>query len=96
MRETSPGPDIDTKLAKAVSTVSDYGTHSRLTMNEEGKRALKIFLEFGLLIGLLGAFNFYNYFHNGSKLFLVVAIVCVVGFIGWALFYFLYMRKSEK
>ena len=65
-------------------------------MNEEGKRELKIFLEFWLLIGLLAAFNFYSYFRNGSKLFLVVGIICVLGFVGWALFYLLYVRKSEK
>ena len=65
-------------------------------MDEEGKRALKIFLEFWLLIGLLGAFNIYSYFHNGSKMFLVGGIICGTAFIGWALFYFLYMRKSEK
>jgi hypothetical protein len=65
-------------------------------MNEEGKRALKIFLEFWLLIGLLGAFNLFNYFRSGSRLFLVVGIICIMGFIGWALFYVLYVRKSEK
>jgi len=65
-------------------------------MNEEGKRALKIFLEFWLLIGLLGAFNLFNYFRSGIRLFLVVGIVCIMGFIGWALFYVLYVRKSEK
>lgn len=65
-------------------------------MNEAGKRGLKIFVEFGLLIGLLAAFNFYNYFRSSSRLFLVVGIICVVGFIGWALFYFLYVRKSEE
>jgi hypothetical protein len=65
-------------------------------MNEEGKRALKIFLEFWLLIGLLAAFNLYNYFRNGSRLFLVVGILCILGWVGWALFYFLYVRRSEK
>lgn len=64
-------------------------------MSEEGKRALKIFLEFWLLIGLLAAFNLFNYFRSGSKLFLVVGIICVTGFIGWALFYLLYVRKRE-
>jgi hypothetical protein len=81
---------------KAVSTLANKTALIRGTMNEEGKRELKIFLEFWLLIGLLAAFNFYNYVHNGSKLFLVVGIICVVGFIGWALFYLLYMRKTEK
>ena len=65
-------------------------------MSEEGKREFKIFLEFWLLIGLLAAFNFYSYVTNGSKLFLAVGIICVLGFIGWALFYLLYMRKGKK
>jgi hypothetical protein len=65
-------------------------------MSEEGKRALKIFLEFWLLIGLLAGFNLYNYFRRGSRLFLVVGIICIVGFVGWALFYLFYVRKSEE
>ena len=81
---------------KAVSPLTNKTAFSRITMNEEGKRELKIFLEFWLLIALLAGFNFYSYFSNGSKLFLVVAIICVAGFIGWALFYLLYMRKSQK
>ena len=59
----------------------------------EGKRELKIFLEFWLLIGLLSGFNLYNYFRGGSKMFLVVGIICVVAFIGWALFYHFYVRR---
>ncbi|MEK6301145.1 MAG: hypothetical protein AABO41_10525 [Acidobacteriota bacterium] len=65
-------------------------------MSKEVNPGLKIFLQFWLLIGLLAAFNFYNYFRRGSKLFLVVGIVCVVVFIGWALFYVLYVRKNER
>ncbi len=75
-----------------------WQTCSRLeytpTVNEEGKRALKIFLEFWVLIALLAAFNLYNYFRGGSKLFLAVGVVCVLGFIGWALFYLLYVRRK--
>jgi hypothetical protein len=65
-------------------------------MSEEGNRGLKIFLEFWLLIGLLAAFNLYNYFRGGSKLFLAVGLFCVLAFIGWALFYLLYVRKKES
>lgn len=64
-------------------------------MDEQGKHGLKIFLQFWLLIALLAAFNIYNYVRNGSKMFLVVAIICVAVFIGWALFYALYVRKGE-
>ena len=63
-------------------------------MNETAQRGFKIFLEFWLLIGLLAGFNLYRYFAGGSRLFLVIGIVCVVVFIGWVLFYVLYFRRS--
>jgi len=62
---------------------------------EAARRGLKIFLQFALLIGLLAAFNIYNYFRTTRRLFLVVGVVCVVFFIGWALFYVLYVRKGR-
>ena len=65
-------------------------------MSKEVNPGLKIFLQFWLLIGLLAAFNFYNYFRRGARLFLVVGIICVAVFIGWALFYGLYVRKNEQ
>jgi hypothetical protein len=65
-------------------------------MNEQGKQGLKIFLQFWLLIALLAGFNIYNYIRNGSKMFLIVGIVCIAVFIGWALFYVLYVRRSER
>jgi fatty acid desaturase len=65
-------------------------------MGEEGKRGLKIFLEFWLLIGVLAGFNFYMYFGGGSKMFLIVGILSVIVFIGWAMFYVLYVRKGEQ
>jgi hypothetical protein len=95
LREPKHCPGIDTELQNPVSTLSDWNIKVN-PMSEEGKRALKIFLEFWLLIGLLAAFNLFNYFRNGSKVFLVVGIICVTGFIGWALFYLFYVRKSEK
>ena len=63
---------------------------------EAAGRGLKIFLQFWLLMGALAAFNIYNYFRTTRKLFLVVGIVCVVFFIGWAFFYFLYVRKGRE
>ena len=65
-------------------------------MSEEGKRGLKIFLEFWLLIGVLAGFNFYMYFGGRSKMFLVVGIVCAAAFVGWAMFYIFYVRKGER
>jgi fatty acid desaturase len=65
-------------------------------MGEAGKQGLKIFLEFWLLIGVLAGFNFYMYFGGGSKMFLAVGIISVVAFIGWAMFYVLYVRKGEQ
>ena len=68
----------------------------RESNGEAGKRELKIFLEFWFLIGLLAAFNLYNYFSGGSKLFLIVGIICVLAFIGWALFYVFYVRRRSE
>jgi fatty acid desaturase len=65
-------------------------------MGEAGKQGLKIFLEFWLLIGVLAGFNFYMYFGGGSKMFLVVGILSVIVFIGWVMFYVLYVRKGEQ
>jgi hypothetical protein len=65
-------------------------------MDEQGKHGLKIFLQFWLLIALLAAFNIYNYVRNGGKMFLIVGVACVAAFVGWALFYALYVRKGER
>ena len=65
-------------------------------MSETEKRGLKIFLEFWLLIGVLAGFNFYMYYGSGKAMFLAVALLCIAGFIGWALFYLLYVRKAGK
>jgi hypothetical protein len=65
-------------------------------MDEEGKRGLKLFLEYWLLMGLLAAFNFYMYFTKGSVMFLVVGLVCIAAFVGWAMFYLFYVRKGER
>jgi hypothetical protein len=64
--------------------------------NEESKQGLKIFLQFSLLIALLAGFNIYNYIRNGSKMFLIVGIFAIAVFIGWALFYVLYIRRDER
>ena len=66
-------------------------------MGEDGKQhGLKIFLEFWLLIAVLAGFNFYMYFGGRSKMFLIVGIICAAGFVGWAMFYVLYVRKGES
>ncbi|HKP85419.1 MAG TPA: hypothetical protein VJZ26_04945 [Blastocatellia bacterium] len=65
-------------------------------MSEEGKQGLKIFLEFWLLIAVLAGFNFYMYFGGRSKMFLVVGIISAVVFVGWAMFYYFYVRKGEQ
>lgn len=65
-------------------------------MKEEEKRALKIFLEFWLLIGVLAGFNFYMYNRNGASMFLIVGIVAAAVFVGWALFYKFYVRRGER
>jgi hypothetical protein len=65
-------------------------------MKEQGKQELRMFFQFWLLIALLAGFNIYNYVRNGSKMFLIVGIICIVVWIGWALFYALYVRKGER
>lgn len=65
-------------------------------MDEQSKQGLKIFLQFWLLIALLAGFNIYNYARGGSRMFLIVGIVCIAAFVGWAVFYVLYVRKGEQ
>lgn len=65
-------------------------------MDEQSKQGLRVFLQFWLLIALLAAFNIYNYIRNGSKMFLIVGIICIVVWVGWVLFYALYVRKGER
>jgi len=57
--------------------------------------SLRIFLTFWLLIAALAVFNYYNYRVRHAKVSLIAAIVCGAIWLGWALFYFLYVRKSK-
>jgi hypothetical protein len=61
-------------------------------MAKEGKQGLRIFLQYWLLIAVLGAFNFYRFFTTRATLSLIVGIACATVFIGWVLFYFYYVR----
>lgn len=61
---------------------------------KETNKGLRLFLQYGGLILLLAAFNFYNYFKSGIRLSLIVAIACLAGLVGWVLFYLLYVRKK--
>jgi len=65
-------------------------------MSEEGNRGLKLFLELWLLIALLAGFNFYMYYDGGQKKFLVMGIGTVVAFVGFGLFYVIYVRRGER
>ncbi len=56
----------------------------------------KILLQYSVLILVLGVFNFYRYFSGGSWWSLVVAIICSIVFVGWILFYFLYVKGKEQ
>ena len=59
----------------------------------ERDRGLRLFLQYWLLIAVLGGFNVYTYIRSGNTLSLVVAIVCALAFAGWLLFYIVYVRK---
>ena len=65
-------------------------------MGKEGNRGLKLFLELWVLIALLAAFNFYMYHDGGQKKFLVLGIGTTVAFIGFGLFYLIYVRQGER
>ena len=60
----------------------------------ERKRGFRLFLQYWLLIAVLGGFNVYTYIKSGNKLSLAVAIVCALAFAGWLLFYIVYVRKK--
>lgn len=60
----------------------------------ERARGFRLFLQYWLLIAVLGGFNVYTYIKSGNKLSLVVAIVCALAFAGWLLFYIVYVRKK--
>ena len=61
-------------------------------MAEEGKRGLRIFLQYWVLIAILGGFNFYRYYSTGALFSLIVGIGCAVVFLGWIFFYLFYVR----
>lgn len=64
-------------------------------MKERAPYGLRIFLQYWVLIALLCAFNIYNYIKKGSRLSLIVAILCGVAFLGWVSFYLFYVRRKE-
>jgi NADH:ubiquinone oxidoreductase subunit K len=65
-------------------------------MGKESNSGLKLFLEMWLLIALLAAFNFYMYYDGGQKKFLVMGIGTAVAFVGFGLFYVIYVRRGER
>ena len=65
-------------------------------MGDQGNRGLKLFLEFWVLMALLAGFNFYMYHDRGRALFLIVGIVATVAFVGYGLFYVLYVRRGDR
>ena len=75
------------------TNVNEKGVEEQRTMAEKD-RGLRLFLQYWLLIAVLGGFNVYTYIRSGNKLALVVAIVCALAFAGWLLFYLLYVRKK--
>lgn len=63
-------------------------------MASEGRTGVRIFLQYWILIAVLGAFNFYRYATTKNLFSLIVGIICAAVFIGWVLFYYLYVRKK--
>ena len=64
-------------------------------MKQEQKRALRIFIQFSLLIALMAGVNLYLYFVDGNLMSLVVALLSGIAFIGWVYFYKRYVRVKE-
>jgi hypothetical protein len=64
-------------------------------MDDQADRGLKIFLMFWALFAALAAMNLYGYFALGNKLSLVGGIICTVVFVGWAIFYYVYVRRPK-
>lgn len=62
---------------------------------KDTKRSLKLLFRYSGLIVLLAAFNFYKYYSSGRRISLIAAIVCLVGLVGWILFYMLYVRRKS-
>ena len=60
----------------------------------EQDRGFRVFLQYWLLIAVLGGYNLYRYINGGNKLSLALAIVCALAFVGWLLFYIFYVRKK--
>ena len=65
-------------------------------MEDQTARGLKIFLMFWALFAALAAMNLYGYFKLRNKLSLIGGIICAAVFVGWAVFYYVYVRRSEK
>ena len=61
-------------------------------MKQEQKRALRIFIQFSLLIALMAGVNLYLYFIEGTLMSLAVAVLSGISFIGWVYFYKRYVR----
>ena len=61
----------------------------------ERDRGFRLFLQYWLLIAVLGGFNVYTYIRSGNKLSLAVAIVCALAFAGWLVFYIFYVQRKN-
>jgi len=77
--------------------LAEYGTVviKMTLMDDQAARGLKIFLMFWALFAALAAMNLYGYFKLGNKLSLVGGVICTLVFIGWAMFYVLYVRRTK-
>jgi hypothetical protein len=62
---------------------------------EQTRQRLRIFLTFSSLLAALAALNLYIYLTLHIRLSLVVMAICGVAFVGWCVFYALYVRRSK-
>jgi hypothetical protein len=92
MRGVSTGKEFNCTPARPSAAA--YGNND--AMEDEATRALKIFLLFWALFAALAGLNLYMYFTLGNKLSLIGGIICALVFLGWGVFYLLYVRRSKS
>ncbi len=64
-------------------------------MMKEDRQMLRMFLQYGGLILLVAAYNFYNYYRGVGLFALVVGLLCVVGLLVWIGAYLFYFRIKK-
>ncbi len=65
-------------------------------MQKEDRQMMRMLFQYGLLILLVAAYNFYNYYRGYGLFSLIVGLLCVVGLGVWVGAYFFYFRAKKR